>query len=155
MDSALNIYRRPAVSHVTRLLAEAKLPASDLSPIHLEHFFACGPVDAPQGVVGLELYGKLALLRSLAVATASQGKGYGRALIEHAELYAQSHGVREVYLLTTTAAELFERFAYRRIDRGSSPDVIRQTEQFSALCPSSSAFMVKTLPAKSALQPTR
>jgi amino-acid N-acetyltransferase len=155
MDGSQNIYRRPAVSHVERLLTEAKLPASDLSPMHLEHFFACGTVDAPQGVVGLELYGNVALLRSLAVAATSRGKGYGQALIDHAERYAQSQGVREVYLLTTTAAELCERFAYRRIDRESSPDVIRQTEHFSALCPSSSAFMVKILPAKSALQPTR
>ena len=155
MAGALSIYRKPAESHVRRLLAEAKLPTSDLSPAHLEHFFACGPVEAPQGVVGLELYGNVALLRSLAVSTGSRGNGYGRALIDHAERYAQSQGVREVYLLTITAAELFERFDYRRIDRESAPVVIRQTEEFSALCPSSSAFMVKTLPANGALQPTR
>jgi amino-acid N-acetyltransferase len=155
MDAALNIYRKPAESHVQRLLAEAKLPTSDLSPAHLEHFFACGPVEAPHGVVGLELYGNVALLRSLAVSPESRGNGYGKALIAYAERYAQSRGVREVFLLTTTAAELFERFDYRRIDRESAPDVIRKTEEFSALCPSTSAFMAKTLPANSALQPTR
>jgi amino-acid N-acetyltransferase len=155
MDAALNIYRKPAESHVRRLLAEAELPTSDLSPLHLEHFFACGPIDAPQGVVGLELYGNVALLRSLAVSTGSRGNGYGKALIAHAERYARSQGVREVYLLTTTAAELFERLDYRRIERESAPDVIGQTEEFSALCPSSSVFMVKMLPANSALQPTR
>jgi len=148
VDTALNIYRKPAEAHVRRLLAEGELPTSDLSPLHLEHFFACGPIDAPQGVVGLELYGNVALLRSLAVSTGSRGNGHGKALIAHAERYAASQGVREVYLLTTTAVEWFERFGYRRIDRDSAPDVIGRTEEFSALCPSSSVLMVKVMPAK-------
>jgi amino-acid N-acetyltransferase len=139
----LNIYRRPSESQVKLLLVEAKLPMSDLLPKHLEHFFACGPVEAPQGVVGLEIYGKVALLRSLAVSIKTRGNGYAKALISHAERYAQSQRVIEIYLLTTTAAELFERVGYRRIDRESAPDAIRKTEEFSALCPSSSAFMVK------------
>ena len=145
MGGALDIYRKPAQSYVKRLLAQAMLPTADLSPGHLEHFFACGPAEAPKGVVGLELYGKVALLRSLAVSIERRGNGYAKALIDHAERYAQCEGVREVYLLTSTAAELFERFGYKRIDRESAPDVIRQTEEFSILCPSSSAVMVKTL----------
>jgi amino-acid N-acetyltransferase len=155
MGSTMNIYRNPPERQVKHLLAESQLPASDLSPGHLEHFFGCGPVEAPKGVVGLEVYDKVALLRSLAVSAASRGNGYGKALVAQAERYARSRGVTEIYLSTTTAAEFFERLGYKMTDRETAPDAIRQTQEFSALCPSSSAFMVKTLPANPALQPTR
>jgi amino-acid N-acetyltransferase len=112
-------------------------------------------VEAPKGVVGLEIYDKVALLRSLAVSADSRRNGYGKALVAQAERYARSRGVTGIYLLTTTAAEFFERLGYKKTDRESAPDAIRRTEEFSALCPSSSAFMVKTLPANPALQPTR
>jgi amino-acid N-acetyltransferase len=143
----MDIYRNPSESQVRYLLTASELPTSDLSPKHLEHFFACGPVETPKGVVGLEIYGKVALLRSLAVAEDSRGNGYGKALVAQAERYAYSHAVTEVYLLTTTAEEFFRQLGYRRTERASAPEAIRQTEEFSALCPSSSAFMVKLLPA--------
>lgn len=140
----MDIHRNPPEPKVKHLLAESQLPTSDLSPRHLEHFFGCGSVEAPKGVVGLEIYDKVALLRSLAVSADSRGNGCGKALVAQAERYARSQGVTAIYLLTTTAAEFFERLGYKRVDRESAPDAIRQTEEFSALCPSSSAFMVKT-----------
>jgi amino-acid N-acetyltransferase len=143
----MDIYRNPSESQVRYLLTASELPTSDLSPKHLEHFFACGPIETPKGVVGLEIYGKVALLRSLAVAEDSRGNGYGKALVAQAERYAHSQAVIEVYLLTTTAEEFFHQLGYRRTERDSAPEAIRQTEEFSALCPSSSAFMVKLLPA--------
>jgi amino-acid N-acetyltransferase len=151
----MHIYRNPPESQVKHLLAESKLPTSDLSPQHLEHFFGCGPVEKPKGVVGLEIYGTVALLRSLAVSADSRGNGYGKALVGQIERFAQSQGITDVYLLTTTAAEFFERLGYRRTDRESAPEAIRQTEEFSTLCPSTSTFMVKVLPANPALHPTR
>jgi N-acetylglutamate synthase-like GNAT family acetyltransferase len=39
----------------------------------------------------------------------SRGNGYGKALVAHVERHARSQGVTDVYLLTTTAAEFFER----------------------------------------------
>jgi amino-acid N-acetyltransferase len=147
----MNTYRKPLEVRVSDLLAECELPTSDLSPRHFEHFFACGPLEAPAGVVGLELYDTVALLRSLAVSAKSRGNGYGKELVAQAERYAQSQGVREIYLLTTTAEEFFERLGYKRTNRESAPSAIRRTEEFSALCPSTSAFMVKTLPSNSVL----
>jgi amino-acid N-acetyltransferase len=151
----MNIHRNPPEAQVKHLLAESRLPTSDLSPRHLDHFFGCGPVEALIGVVGLEIYDNVALLRSLAVSADSRRNGYGKALVAQAESYALSKGVTEIYLLTTTAAEFFDRLGYKRINRESAPDAIRQTAEFSTLCPSASAFMVKTLPANAALQPKR
>lgn len=143
----MNIFARPSLSQVRRLLAEAQLPSSDLTDAHMEHFFACGSDSAPDGIVGLELHDSVALLRSLAVSPKSRGQGRATALVARAEAFAQSQGVREIYLLTTTAERFFERLGYARLPREAAPLAIRQTQEFSVLCAASSAFMVRRLPA--------
>jgi amino-acid N-acetyltransferase len=147
----MKMFRNPPESQVKRLLAESGLPSSDLSSRHLEHFWGYGPAEAPKGIIGLEIYGDVALLRSLAVAADSRGHGYGQALVAQAERYAQSEGVSKVYLLTTTAENFFARLGYTKTDRESAPASIRHAKEFSDLCPSSSVFMVKELPANKAL----
>lgn len=139
----MHICRHPAEAAAKRLLAECHLPSSDLEPRHFEHFFGCGDKEAPQGVVGLELYGPVALLRSLAVAEKARGKGCGRELVAEAERYAWSQGVKEIYLLTTTAERFFSALGYRHAERESAPEEIRATKEFSTLCPSDSVFMGK------------
>ena len=69
----------------------------------------------------------------------------GSALIEHAEQYAASRSVRSIYLLTTTAEAFFKRLGYERIERSQAPPSIERTREFASLCPTSSAFMVKSL----------
>ena len=55
------------------------------------------------GVAGLELYADGALLRSVAVDPALQGRRVGHQLTEAAVAMARDHGVENVFLLTTTA----------------------------------------------------
>lgn len=141
-----HIFRGPAAGDVRRLLVECSLPTDDLDSQNLEHYFASSaPGSGVTGVVGLELFGSKALLRSLAVSASARGKGCGQALVAVAERHARSNGVEHIYLLTTTAARFFERLGYAEIDRSESPDAIRTTRQFSALCPASSNFMRKRL----------
>ncbi len=87
----------------------------------------------------------MALLRSLAVAAHVRGRGVGRALLADAERYARSHEVKDIYLLTTTAERFFARAGYERVERDSAPREIQQTEEFSTLCPATSALMRKRL----------
>jgi amino-acid N-acetyltransferase len=144
----MNVFPHPPALAVTRILGEAGLPYSDLTDAHLEHFFGCGSISAPEGIVGLGLYGSLALLRSLAVSSKCRGRGCGTALVAQAELFAQSQGAEEIYLLTSTAQRFFERLGYARVPREAAPVAIQGTQEFSTLCPSDSAFMVKRLPIK-------
>jgi amino-acid N-acetyltransferase len=127
------------------LLERANLPVSDLTDLHLKRFFYTGPSDAPTGMVGLEVYGTVALLRSLVVSSDTRSEGLGSALVAHVEAHASSHGVQSLYLLTTTAEAFFARRGYHRIDRAVAPAAIRATQEFAALCPASSAFMFKPL----------
>ena len=142
-SDAARVYRRPPEAAVRRRLAECHLPSSDLEPRHFEHFFGCGDKDTPEGIVGLELHGPVALLRSLAVAERARGKGCGRELVAEAERYAWSQGVKEIYLLTTTAERFFSALGYRRAGRESAPEEIRATKEFSTLCSSDSVLMAK------------
>lgn len=128
------------------LLAANALPVSDLRGDPPVVLFGAGADDRLDGVVGLELHGTVALLRSLAVDADARRGGLGMALVAHAEQQAAAHGAQAVYLLTTTAAAFFARLGYRDADRGHAPAAIAATRQFSGLCPASSAFMVKHLP---------
>jgi amino-acid N-acetyltransferase len=140
----LDAQPNPSLQAAVALLTAAGLPSSDLTEPLLEHFVFSGPRDAPTGLVGLELYDRVALLRSLAVAPDAQRSGLGSALLEHAEGYAYAHGVRALYLLTTTAERFFMGRGYRRTSRESCPAPIRSTSEFASLCPASSALLVKT-----------
>jgi amino-acid N-acetyltransferase len=127
------------------LLESAGLPVADLTAAHMEHFFYCGPALAPTGLVGIELHGEDALLRSLVVRPERRYSGLGTALVHHAEGHARSRGARSMFLLTTTADKFFERRGYRSIARDQAPPDIRGTREFADICPASSAFMVKKL----------
>ncbi len=145
----MNVFPHPPASAVTRILGEAGLPYSDLTDAHLEHFFGCGSISAPEGIVGLELYGSVALLRSLAVSSKCRRRGCGTALVAQAELFAQSQGAREICLLTTTAQRFFERLGYARVPREAAPVAIQGTLEFSTLCPLDSAFMASACQSRS------
>jgi amino-acid N-acetyltransferase len=127
------------------LLQSQGLPISDITDEHLEHFFFAGNDDSPTGLVGLEIYDSVALLRSLVVEDSARSKGLGSALTQHAEQYAESTHVQSIYLLTTTAEKFFNRRGYQRIDRSEAPACIKRTREFAGLCPASSAFMFKSL----------
>jgi amino-acid N-acetyltransferase len=145
MAEAFMIRGRPSRATAVALLQAQELPASDITDDHLEHFFVVGSDGSPTGLVGLEIYGADALLRSLVVGENARSKGLGSALVEHAEQYAASKNVRSIYLLTTTAEAFFKRLNYERIDRSLAPPSIERTREFASLCPASSAFMMKSL----------
>jgi N-acetylglutamate synthase-like GNAT family acetyltransferase len=69
----------------------------------------------------------------------------GRALLEAIESDAASHGIHDLYLLTTTAADYFARHGFVTIPRGQAPPAIQQTAEFRSLCPSSAVCMTKAL----------
>jgi len=145
MGTSLEICSRPSLDATARLLQAAGLPTEDLTPAHCEHFFFAGPSRAPTGLVGLEIYGDVALLRSLVVAADRRGSGEGTALLEHAEAHARALGVRTVYLLTNTAEAFFTKHGYARASRDTAPAAIRATREFAGICPASSAFMARQL----------
>jgi amino-acid N-acetyltransferase len=145
MPASFEVRERPELSAAARVLESAGLPASDLTTEMLLDFFCIGPCDGPTGLVGVEVLGEHALLRSLIVVPGFRLRGAGKALVETAERHARSRGVRELYLLTTSAEEFFARRGYARIARSEAPEAVRTTREFSDICPANSVFMRKIL----------
>ncbi|WP_324732188.1 arsenic resistance N-acetyltransferase ArsN2 [Pseudomonas paeninsulae] len=138
-----------ALSHqVQQLLAACQLPSDDLQDAANNlRLFGCQADGRLVGLVGLQMHGADALLRSLAVADSARGQGLGAELLAYAERQAATHGVQAIYLLTTTAEVFFAQRGYRLSDRATAPPAIAATRQFSGLCPASAAFMRKRLSA--------
>jgi amino-acid N-acetyltransferase len=145
MKPRLTISPRPSLEAARHLLASANLPTVDLTAAHCEHFFFAGPPGQPTGLIGLELFGAVALLRSLVVVPGRRGGGDGAALLAHAEHHARSNGVHALYLLTTTAEPFFAKHGYTHAPRETAPAAIRSTREFAGICPASSAFMSRIL----------
>src|ERR1700753_611329 len=81
MSASVPIRGHPSFATVTALLEAAGLPVADLSEDRLQHFFYVSHEESAMGLVGLELYGQEALLRSLIVAPSERGQGLGIALV--------------------------------------------------------------------------
>lgn len=129
---------------VAGLLRAAGLPTAGVSP-SLADFLVAEAGDGLVGAVGLEIYGGAALLRSAVVGAAAQGRGAGTALVVGLLEHARSRGVRDVYLLTTTAEDWFPRFGFARIPRAAVPAALHTSVEFQGACPDSAVIMRATL----------
>lgn len=143
--SDLQIRFQPPLDSVANLLDRASLPSSDLDDELLKHFIAAYSDRELIGIVGIEPFGGAGLLRSLIVKDSARGVGLGRTLVNGAENHAVSLGIEWLYLLTNTAEPYFLRLGYRNCPRADAPEPIRDSSEFSALCPDNAAFMCKRL----------
>jgi len=139
-------------TEVEALLTEAQLPVADLASSRSLNLLGIRDGGRLLGVVGVEVYGSVGLLRSLAVKPSHRKSGLGVSLVSNAETWAAEQGVETLYLLTTTAAQFFARRGYEGVPRSEAPAAIAATAQFSDLCPASSTFMRKVLAANNSLQ---
>lgn len=131
--------------YVERLLAESDLPTGDLDAAY-SSLFVCeisddGADGERVGVGGLEIKGAVGLLRSVAVEESAQGSGYGTAICEQLLDRARAADLASVFLLTTTAEEFFADFGFEVVQREEVPEAIRDTAEFTDLCPTSAACM--------------
>lgn len=129
---------------ITALLIAAKLPVDDL-PVGLDNFVVAILSDEVVGVAGLEIYGSYGLLRSLAVNTDQRSKGIAGRLLLRIEELAALKTLKEVYLLTETAPEYFNRKGYGKITRADVPAEVQQSSEFSHVCPQSAIVMKKII----------
>lgn len=118
------------LDEIVPLLGGCGLPVSDIFSSQQPLFFGLCSASSILAVVGLELFGPVALLRSLAVSPAYRGRGLARELVVFAER-------------TTNASDFFAKLGYVPFFRSSAPPAIQSASQFSGLCPASSAFLGK------------
>ncbi|HXX62601.1 MAG TPA: arsenic resistance N-acetyltransferase ArsN2 [Bacteroidota bacterium] len=126
------------------LLTDSGLPSAGVRD-HLAHFFVAHDGPVLQGTVGLEPYGPVGLLRSLAVRSSARSRGLGGRLTEQVLREARSLGVRRLILLTTTAERYFSARGFRVTDRGQITGDVRSSAEFTGACPESAVCMELTL----------
>ena len=129
---------------VIALLEQGHLLTEDLLT-GLPDFVIAKHGETPVGVAGLERFGPVGLLRSVAVDPAHQGMQIAAQLVCRLLETAQASRLQDVYLITNTADRYFERQGFQSVNRQEVPAAIQQTPQFSELCPSSAIVMKRAL----------
>ena len=140
------VFARPRDETAIKQFLEANdLLHQDIKPADLKHFLMARNSSDLIGLIGLEIQGDCALLRSLAVNRGYRNKGLATLLVEKIENYARSLKICTLYLLTMTAEDFFKKRNFRRTARETAPTGIQNTAEFRGLCPASAAFMTKKL----------
>jgi amino-acid N-acetyltransferase len=89
---------------------------------------------AIMGAAAVERHGEAGLLRSVVVAETHRGTGVGQELVRAAEALAREGGLREVYLLTETAADWFARLGYEAVSRERARAAVGGSVEFTLVC---------------------
>ena len=126
------------------LLERLNLPLGGVDE-HLPTMLVAREGDEIVGTAALELYADGALLRSVAVEPAFQGKQLGHRLTDAALRLATTYGASTVFLLTTTAERFFPKFGFEQIGRDRVPRSVQRSAQFQSACPASAIVMRKQL----------
>ncbi len=135
---------RPAGLHelpeLIELLQHSGLPVAGVEA-HLTNYLVATKEGRMVGMVGLEIYGDVGLLRSLAVVPTEKRTGVGKELVVAILAKAEQTKLTAVFLLTTTAEEYFPRFGFRRIARGDLDERLEESEELRGACPDTAVCM--------------
>lgn len=130
---------------VRALLLECELPLAGVDET-LDGFVVARDEQAKLvACAALERYGRSGLLRSVAVAPARRGEHIVADLISLLIDQAYHDGLRDITLLTTTAAGYFSRYGFHAIPRDDAPAAIRASVEFREACPDTATVMTRTL----------
>lgn len=129
------------VASALELLRQAELPTADLTAENLA--LIAEDASGTLGIIGLENFGDVGLLRSLVVRPSARARGIGRSLAAALEHLAHGLGISELWLLTMDADKYFRGLGFTARNRVDAPAAIRGSEEFSTLCPADAVLMSK------------
>jgi len=141
------IYRRALPSDwkaIRTLITESKLPL-DGARDHLGTFMIAHDESGLMACGGLELYGPVALLRSVAVKEAHRGKRLGQELLVRLYAEALKERIETLVLLTDTAESYFHKLGFKAVSRSDLPSAVTVSAEFQGACPASATAMMMTL----------
>src|SRR5437016_5290755 len=125
---------------IKQLLADNQLPTAGVDE-HWKTFIIARDGDAVVGCGGSEAHEFAALIRSVAVHPDYRSLGIGRKIVRQLLDRLASRGIREFYLLTTTAQEYFRKRGFKVIDRDEVHPQLLGSEEFRGACPDSAVCM--------------
>jgi amino-acid N-acetyltransferase len=119
-------------NQIRRLLCGCGLPSLYIHR-HLKFFIVAKAAKKIVGVIGLEAYGRVGLLRSLCVDRAYRGRGVAKTLNARMMAYAHMQGIDRLYMFTFDAEEFASKLGFHKIGKNRLPKSIRSTWQFQKL----------------------
>jgi len=143
-DLTITAARSEDLQQVFALLEECGLPREGLEN-HLSTTLVARKGIEIIGSAALELYQEHTLLRSVAVKSAFRKQGIGLKLAKAALDLAKERQVRNVYLLTETAKAFFSKQGFNQVLRSDVPETVKQSVEFTTLCPDTCTVMMKKL----------
>jgi len=128
------------LSAIKQLLTQNSLPLQGVDD-HWKTFVVARDGARIVGCGGSEAYQFAALIRSVAVADDYRSKGVGRRIVRQLIDRLASRGIREFYLLTTTAESYFKKRGFKTIDRDEVHPQLLASREFQDACPTSAVCM--------------
>lgn len=125
---------------IKSLLEDNGLPVAGVDD-HWRTFLVARDGKMLVGCGGAEAYQFAALIRSVAVLREYRSKGLGRRLVRQLLDRLASRGLREFYLLTTTAEAYFRKRGFKVIDRDEVHPQLLSSREFQDACPASAVCM--------------
>lgn len=125
---------------IKQLLTDNQLPTAGVDE-HWKTFIVARDGDAVVACGGSEPHEFAALLRSVAVHPDYRSLGIGRKIVRQLLDRLASRGIREFYLLTTTAQEYFRKRGFKVIDRDEVHPQLLESAEFRGACPDSAVCM--------------
>jgi amino-acid N-acetyltransferase len=139
-DVTISAARASDLGDIKKLLTAAGLPVAGVDE-HWKTFIVARDNGAVVGCGGCEPYENAALIRSIAVHPDHRSHGLGRRIVRQLIDRLASRGLREFYLLTTTAEDYFKKRGFSRIDRDEVNPQLLRSREFQDACPASAVCM--------------
>jgi amino-acid N-acetyltransferase len=142
MDQEIQIVGATAddLDAIKQLLTDNQLPTAGVDE-HWKTFIVARDAGVVVACGGSEAHEFAALLRSVAVHPNYRSLGIGRKIVRQLLDRLASRGIREFYLLTTTAQEYFRKRGFKVIDRDEVHPQLLGSAEFQGACPSSAVCM--------------
>lgn len=125
---------------IKALLTASDLPTAGVDD-HWKTFIVAKEGDKVVACGGAEAYQFVALIRSVVVEPGHRSSGLGRRIVRQLLDRLASRGLREFYLLTTTAEEYFRKRGFKTIDRDEVHPQLLSSREFQDACPESATCM--------------
>ena len=128
------------IASIKLILLANQLPVQGVDD-HWRTFLVARDGDKIVACGGAEAYPIAALIRSIAVLADYQRHGLGRRLVRQLLDRLAARGLREFYLLTTTAEDYFRKRGFKKIEREEVNPQLLASREFHDACPASAVVM--------------
>ena len=125
---------------IKALLVASDLPTAGVDD-HWKTFIVAKDGETVVACGGAEAYQFAALIRSVAVEPVYRSHGLGRRIVRQLLDRLASRGLREFYLLTTTAEGYFKKRGFKTIDRDEVHPQLLSSREFADACPDTATCM--------------